>query len=74
VLKVAIQLVEVNMQGLKENVISMIKSMSQDVSIEDIMAELYFRYEVDQGIKQLDEGKGIPHEEIEKRMKKWLKK
>ena len=73
-LKVAIQLVEVNMQGLKENVISMIKSMSQDVSIEDIMAELYFRYEVDQGIKQLDEGKGIPHEEIEKRMKKWLKK
>ena len=73
-LKVAIQLMDVNMQGLKENVISMIKSMSQDVSIEDIMAELYFRYEVDQGIKQLDEGKGIPHEEIEKRMKKWLKK
>jgi hypothetical protein len=65
---------EVNMQGLKENVISMIKNMSQDVSVEDIMAELYFRYEVDQGIKQLDEGKGIPHEEIEKRMKKWLKK
>ncbi len=62
------------MQRLRENVISMIKSMPQDVSIEDIMAELYFRYEVDQGIKQLDEGKGIPHEEIEKRMKKWLKK
>jgi predicted transcriptional regulator len=74
VLKVAIRLMEVNMQGLKENVISMIKSMSKDVSIEDIMAELYFRYEVDQGIKQLDEGKGIPHEEIERRMKKWLKK
>jgi predicted transcriptional regulator len=65
---------EVNMQALKENVITMIKNMPQDVSIEDIMAELYFRYEVDQGIKQLDEGKGIPHEEIEKRMKKWLRK
>jgi hypothetical protein len=64
---------EVNMQAFKENVIAMIKNMPQDVSVEDIMAELYFRYEVDQGIKQLDEGKGIPHKEIEKRMKKWLK-
>lgn len=73
-LKMALKLMEVNMQALKENVITMIKNMPQDVSIEDIMAELYFRYEVDQGIKQLDEGKGIPHEEIEKRMKKWLRK
>ena len=39
------------MQALKENVITMIKNMPQDVSIEDIMAELYFRYEVDQGLK-----------------------
>ena len=65
---------EVNMQAVKENVITMIKNMPQDVSVEDIMAELFFRYEVDQGLKQLDEGKGIPHEEVEKRMKKWLKK
>jgi len=62
------------MQAIKENVITMIKNMPQDVSVEDIMAELFFRYEVDQGLKQLDEGKGIPHEEVEKRMKKWLKK
>ena len=48
--------------------------MPQDTSIEDIMAELHFRYQVDEGLKQLDEGKGIPHEEIEKRMGKWLKK
>jgi hypothetical protein len=27
------------------------------------MAELYFRYQVDEAIKQLDEGKGIPHED-----------
>lgn len=65
---------EVNMQAVKEDVITMIKNMPQDVSVEDIMAELFFRYEVDQGLKQLDEGKGIPHEEVEKRMKKWLKK
>lgn len=68
------KLMEVNMQAIKENVITMIQNMPQDISIEDIMAELYFRYEVDQGLKQLDEGKGIPHEEVEKRMEKWLKR
>jgi len=61
---------EVYMEAVKENVITMIKNMPQDTSIEDIMAELYFRSEVDEGLKQLDEGKGIPHDEIEKRMKK----
>lgn len=62
------------MEAIKEKVITMIQNMPKDTSVVDIMAELYFRYEVDEGLKQLDEGKGIPHEEIEKRMGKWLKK
>lgn len=62
------------MEAIKEKVITMIQHMPQDTSIEDIMAELYFRYEVDEGLKQLDEGEGIPHEEVEKRMGKWLKR
>ncbi len=62
------------MEAIKEKVITMIQNMPQDTSVEDIMAELYFRYEVDEGLKQLDEGKGISHEEVEKRIKKWLKR
>jgi len=62
------------MTMIKEEVIKMIQNMPQDTSIEDIMAELYFRYQVNEGLRQLDEGKGIPHEEVEKRMEKWLKK
>jgi len=62
------------MAFVKEEIIRMIQDMPKDISVEDIMAELYFRYQVDEGLKQLDEGKGIPHEEIEKRMGKWLKK
>lgn len=56
------------MAFVKEEVIRMIQDMPKDISVEDIMAELYFRYQVDEGLKQLDEGKGIPHEEVEKRM------
>jgi len=62
------------MAFVKEEIIRMIQDMPKDISVEDIMAELYFQYQVDEGLKQLDEGKGIPHEEIEKRMEKWLKK
>ena len=58
---------------VKDEVIRMIQNMPEETSIEDIMAGLYFRYQVDEGLKQLDEGRGIPHEEVEKRMAKWLK-
>ena len=33
------------------------------------MAELYFK----QQVKELDEGKGIAHEDVERQMGKWLK-
>ena len=62
------------MSRVKEQVIQMIQNLPGDVSVEDIMAELYFRLQVDAGLKELDEGKGISHEEVEKRMSKWLNK
>ncbi len=58
---------------VKDEVIKMIQNIPEETSVEDIMAELYFRYQVDEGLKQLDEGRGISHEEVEKRMAKWLK-
>jgi predicted transcriptional regulator len=60
------------MAKIKEQVIQMIQALPDEVSIDDIMAELYFRLQVDIGLKELDEGEGIPHEEVEKRMAKWL--
>lgn len=60
------------MAAVKQQVIRIIQSLPDDVTVDDIMAELYFKLQVDAGLKELDEGKGIPHEEIEKRMSKWL--
>jgi predicted transcriptional regulator len=62
------------MAGVKEQVIQMIQSLPEDITIDDIIAELYFKLQVDAGLKELDEGKGIPHEEVEKRMSQWLSK
>lgn len=59
---------------IKDEVIKMIAKMSNDVTIADIMEELYFELQVNRGLQELDEGKGIPHEEVEKRMQHWLLK
>ena len=60
------------MLGIKQDIIKMIESLPDEVTIDDIMAELYFKSQVDVGLKELDEGKGISHEDVEKRMSKWL--
>ena len=62
------------MAGVKDEVIQMIQSLPEDITLDDIIAELYFKLQVDAGLKELDEGKGIPHEEVEKPMSQWLRK
>ena len=60
--------------GVKEQVIDLVKNLPDEVTVDDIMRELYFKIQVDKGLKELDEGKGIPHEEVERRLSRWLSK
>ena len=60
------------MPTTKEVIIKMIKQMPDDATVDDIMAELYFRQKVEAGLKELDEGKGVPHDRVKERLKKWL--
>lgn len=62
------------MAEVKEQVIQLIQLLPSGVTIDEIMEEIYFKMQVDQGLRELDEGKGIPHEEVEKRMGQWLTK
>jgi len=62
------------MAGLKGQVIKLIRSLPEEITLDDIMEKLFFKFQVDAGLKELDEGKGIPHEQVEKRLKKWLSK
>ena len=56
----------------KQAVIEMIERLPDDASVEDIMAELYFRRKVDDGLRQLDAGEGVDHEQAKRRLGKWL--
>ncbi len=62
------------MDCIKDEVIKLISKMPDNVSIDEIMEELYFKLQVNRGLQELDNGKGIPHEEVEKRMQRWLSK
>jgi hypothetical protein len=56
----------------RDAVIEMIKRLPEDVSVSDIMEELYFRMKVDEGLRQLDAGQGMSHEEAKRRLAPWL--
>jgi len=59
---------------LKEQVIKIVQDLPDEATLDDVMEELYFKTQVDAGLRELDEGKGIPHEDVQKQMSKWFSK
>ena len=60
------------MPAMKEEAIQMIQQLPDKVTADDIFSELYFKLQVDSGIKELDEGKSIPHQQVKEQMSKWI--
>jgi hypothetical protein len=58
----------------KDQVIEMIRTLPDDSTVDDIKEELYFRMQVDRGLKELDEGKEISHQDVRQKLAKWLEK
>jgi DNA gyrase/topoisomerase IV subunit B len=56
----------------KQEIIEMIKSMPDNATVDDVMEKLYVRAKIESAIKQIDEGKGIPHDQVKEKFKKWL--
>jgi predicted transcriptional regulator len=57
---------------IKDDVKQIIDNLPDDCSLEDIQYTLYVRKKIQQGLDDLDQGNFISHEEMEKRMAKWL--
>lgn len=56
----------------KQAVIEIIQRLPDDATLADIMAALYFRQKVDAGLRQLDAGEGLEHDEAKRRLSKRL--
>ena len=58
---------------VKEEAKHIIDHLPEVSSMEDIIHALYVQVKFDRGLRQIDEGKGIPHNEAKKRMREWVK-
>ncbi|MBI5749958.1 MAG: hypothetical protein HZA00_12625 [Nitrospinae bacterium] len=61
------------MPTIKELVMSMVKKMPENATLEDIMESLYVKQKILKGQKQLETGQFYTHEEAKEIMKEWLK-
>lgn len=60
------------MATIKEKALDWIRSLPDDCTLEDIRYHLYVREKVEQGLKAVDDGEGVDHEEVKRRMAEWL--
>ena len=58
----------------KREVMELIKKMPAKISVDDILYEIFVQMKIEKGIKQLDEGKGITHEQAKKKLSRWLRR
>jgi hypothetical protein len=58
--------------NLKEEIMDLIRKLPEDATIDDIMYHLYVKKKILSGIKELDQGKVIPHEQTMENAKKRL--
>ena len=56
----------------KEIVLETIRALPDDCSLEEISERVELMAAVQKGLDQLDEGEGIPHEEVKKQLASWL--
>jgi predicted transcriptional regulator len=57
--------------SVKEQVRKMLDQLPDDCSVEDVQYQLYLIEKVRRGLKSIDEGRGIPHDEVKKRLATW---
>lgn len=59
-------------ENIKNQIISFIKSLPDDITLEDIMYHLYVREKIFRGIKDADDGKKVTNEKAKEIIEKWF--
>ncbi|MEO6694584.1 MAG: hypothetical protein ABIY50_07605 [Ignavibacteria bacterium] len=60
------------MPTVKEEVKQIIENLPDNCTLEDIQYHLYVLQKIENGLKDVEEGKLLSHEEVEKKMQKWI--
>jgi hypothetical protein len=60
-------------QTVKQEILRAFATLPDDAGYEEAFETLHVLYKIHLGVRQLDAGMAIPHEEVVARMAKWLK-
>ncbi len=58
----------------KDQVRHILESLPEDTSLEDIQYHIYVRQKIEQGLADIEAGRVVPHEEVQRRLAKWRAK
>jgi predicted transcriptional regulator len=61
-----------DMPSPKQAVLDLVRDLPEDTSLEDIQYHLYVLQRVEKGLQEVEQGKLIPEDEMEKRFAKWI--
>jgi predicted transcriptional regulator len=63
---------EVEVASPKQAVLEMIHRLPEDASLEDIQYHLFVLQKVERGLNDVEAGRVVSQDEVEKRLQKWL--
>lgn len=52
----------------RERILEALQDLPDDATVDDAIERLLFLARIDAGLAELDAGKGIPHEEVKRRL------
>ncbi|MCB0698090.1 MAG: hypothetical protein KDC07_12045 [Chitinophagaceae bacterium] len=55
----------------KEKVLDVIKDMPKDFQLDELIERLMFIEKVEEGIRQVNEGQAVSHEDVKKIVSEW---
>jgi len=58
---------------VREHLYKIADELTPGASLEDVIEKLLLLYKIEKGLSQADEGKIVPHNEVEQRAEEWLK-
>jgi hypothetical protein len=59
------------MSAVKEKAVQVIQSLPDDCTMEDIQYHLYVRDKVERGLQAIVDGRIVPQEDAERRIREW---
>ena len=60
------------MSTLKKEVIDLVEGLPEEATLEDIQYHLYVLQKVRKGLKDVEEGRVLSQEDMQKRFEKWI--